>query len=856
MGRNVKLLFLIFLIIYFSSKLPDINISNDFIEFFKSYFKEGNNITGEIEFNLRFYIFLFQSYLDYIKIPNKDLIEAWDNNIKPFFLKKYSFEQTGIFNVNADIKFLINEIDNIIKKSKYLIMNKNIFEKKDKINKIPSNDNLKNLDLDNNPIKSYEDQDEFENELDIINIDTEEELMNNKRLNNMNDLNDLNIGSKRSESLTDLKGHSSTIASKSTALSIYDELNNKDLDLKSNYSTEIKSRVSKVKEITPNYLDEFETEGITIVHNKKKEIIQITFNLFLKKIIIGNFFDEYLFYTYNFAEQCFFFMKRDIVFKKIINCYKYYTDLKVPFIQRKKLVHFMNVLVIKLYECYTRIGFNDEVLILIKNFYNCLTNELKPIVEKSKKRSSKIQDFFFSGINAIKTGVDNINKNIKENFENKIKNIKDNEEQNEKKTTENTLNVKENLNILLTKRKQMKEEEKSKQIINIEKAEVIKDENKEKNKPKEKMIPEEEVLNECEKIISLFKTEMPKDEVLQEIEQDLYIYNLKIKNQNNKKNNDNHSRNYVRRLTKSNTEKVLSTPFIKEEKHKEIHINKPYFSCLNYEIKDIGEELIYISQKALIPLKRKELYNCAFNKKSKLITSPNVQNSIDKFNKLIFFIIEDILSYDFPKDRAEVIEKWAYIGDYCKKRKDYNDIFAIDSAFKSYIIVGLKLTWDMVKSKTKKIIKSLDEFCSFQANYRNVRESMKLLNKNEYYIPYLGLLLRDLTFIEEKPKYIINGNFINFEKINETQKIMDDFFRFKKIKDKKNINLIEDLNFFENLENQKEDYLEILAGKLEPIFTLYKNPKKAKRLTIMDKKYFKSHFGKGILISSKRQSHI
>ena len=851
MGRNVKLLFIIFLIIYFSSKLTDVNISNDFVEFFKSYFKEGN-ITGEIEFNLRFYIFLFQSYLDYIKTPNKDLIDAWDNNIKPFFLKKYSFEQTGIFNVNADIKFLINEIDNIIKKSKYIAMNKNIFEKKDKINKIPSNDNLKNLDLDNNPIKLDEEQDEFENDLDIINIDTEEELMNNKRLNNMNDLsNTFN----RADSLSDLKCHSSTIASKSTAISIYDELNNKDLDIKSNYSTEIKSRTSKVKEITPNYLDEFETEGVTIVH-KKKEIIQISFNLLLKKIVIGNFFDDYLFYTYNFAEQCFFFMKRDIVFKKIINCYKYYTDLKVPFIQRKKLIHFMNVLVIKLYECYTRVGFNDEVLIIIKNFYNSLTNELKSIIEKSKRRSSKIQDFFFSGINAIKSGVDNINKNIKENFENKIHNNKDNEEQNEKKKSESTLNLRENLNALLSKRKQMKEEEKPKQIINIEKPEVIKDENKEKIQPKENMIPEEEVLIECEKIISLFKTEMPKDEILQQMEQDLYIYNLRIKNQNNKKNNDNHSRNFVRRLTKSNTERVLSTPLIKEEKSKEIHIKKPYFSCLHYEIKDIGEELIYISQKALIPLKRKELYNGTFNKKSKLITSPNVQNSIDKFNKLIFFIIEDILSYDFPKDRAEVIEKWAYIGDYCKKRKDYNDTFAINSAFKSFIIVGLKLTWNMVRSKAKKIIKNLEEFCSFQGNYRNVRENMKLLNKNEYYIPYLGLLLRDLTFIEEKPKYIVNGNFINFEKINETQNIMDDFFRFKKIKDKKNINLNEDLKFFENLENQKENYLEILAGKLEPIFTLYKNPKKAKRLTIMDKKYFKSHFGKGVLSGSMRQSHI
>ena len=66
-----------------------------------------------------------------------------------------------------------------------------------------------------------------------------------------------------------------------------------------------------------------------------------------------------------------------------------------------------------------------------------------------------------------------MNCQLLENFENKINNNKDNEEQNEKKKSESTLNLRENLNALLSKRKQMKEEEKPKQIINIEKPEVI-----------------------------------------------------------------------------------------------------------------------------------------------------------------------------------------------------------------------------------------------------------------------------------------------------------------------------------------------------------------------------------------------
>ena len=173
--------------------------------------------------------------------------------------------------------------------------------------------------------------------------------------------------------------------------------------------------------------------------------------------------------------------------------------------------------------------------------------------------------------------------------------------------------------------------------------------------------------------------------------------------------------------------------------------------------------------------------------------------NINKFNNLTFFIIEDILSYDLPKTRADVIDKWIKVADYCRRRKDYNDIFSINSALKHYIITNLRLTWREIGNKTMKLIKDLDNFCSFEANYKNVREDMKQLRGNDFYTPYLGLLLKDLIFYEEKYKYLDNNNLINFDKINGIQRAIDQFFHFQKTADTKVTMLPDDLNFFENL---------------------------------------------------------
>ena len=96
-------------------------------------------------------------------------------------------------------------------------------------------------------------------------IDDEEEIMNHQNNNNIINK-DITIDKsiKRCISMNNLL-HTSSITSKSTsAVTIYDELNNKSDDLKSSFSNEITTIKPRVKEMSPYFSDEFSTEGVTI----------------------------------------------------------------------------------------------------------------------------------------------------------------------------------------------------------------------------------------------------------------------------------------------------------------------------------------------------------------------------------------------------------------------------------------------------------------------------------------------------------------------------------------------------------------------------------------------------------------
>ena len=292
-----------------------------------------------------------------------------------------------------------------------------------------------------------------------------------------------------------------------------------------------------------------------------------------------------------------------------------------------------------------------------------------------------------------------------------------------------------------------------------------------------------------------------------------------------------------KRLTKSYSFFNLGSIALKSKNVSRDYLKKGYFCVTDWKTEEIGDELMRVSKSLLNKIYPRELYKAIFLKKDKEKTSPNVLECINRFNKLTSFIIEDILSYDFPKERARVYEKWVAIADYCKKSKDYNDLIAIYSALQHYVITGLNLTLKEVKSRTNTLLRQISDFCSVEGNYRNIREDMKNCDKSgEIFIPYLGMFMRDINFFEENSKYINENGCINFEKIEKINIIFQNIFKYKAVPEK--ASKIKQLKFLENLQDISEGQLEEMANKLEPEFKLDKIPKPGKRPTNIDHQYF------------------
>ena len=352
-----------------------------------------------------------------------------------------------------------------------------------------------------------------------------------------------------------------------------------------------------------------------------------------------------------------------------------------------------------------------------------------------------------------------------------------------------------------------------------------------------KVSPEEEIVTEITNIKILFSLETKRRELEQTKSKISFYKELKkivaesigkpIKDSDLNKVKSRHL--MMKSVTTSTLNKIYKLNLPK---------NEGFFNILDWDKNLIGEKLISISKNNINKIQRRELYRAIFLKKEKNITCPYVMHNIEKFNHLTFFIIQDILSYDFAKDRAKIIEKWITIAEYCKERKDYTDCVAINSALNNYIITGLNKTLKDISRDKKELMKNINKFCKYQGNYKILREDMAKLDYYDFYIPYLGMLMKDLAFFEENSKYIINDTLINFEKLENVQLAIEKFFNFKNAKDKLNPIIPEELWFFEDLEDLKETELEDLANKLEPEFTLYANKKKEKRKTNIDNLYF------------------
>ena len=243
--------------------------------------------------------------------------------------------------------------------------------------------------------------------------------------------------------------------------------------------------------------------------------------------------------------------------------------------------------------------------------------------------------------------------------------------------------------------------------------------------------------------------------------------------------------------------------------------NNPYFYIFDFTDEEIARNLTLISYKLLSNIDFNELWNSNFIKEDKYTKAPNVMKVIDRFDKLMLFIIEDVCSYDTNKARAKLITKWANIAKTCRDLHNYNDLLIINQCFNHVLIKKMVSTWKKIPKTTLELISDLNKFCTNQQCYINIRREI-VGCKHIAYIPYLGILLKEIIDLENQYKYVEKFgeyNFINCIKLQKMYFLVNKFFEFKNYTF--TFTQINELNILNQINPKTSDEIEEMITDIE-----------------------------------------
>uniref|UniRef100_A0ACB8E4L8 Ras protein-specific guanine nucleotide-releasing factor n=1 Tax=Sphaerodactylus townsendi TaxID=933632 RepID=A0ACB8E4L8_9SAUR len=193
----------------------------------------------------------------------------------------------------------------------------------------------------------------------------------------------------------------------------------------------------------------------------------------------------------------------------------------------------------------------------------------------------------------------------------------------------------------------------------------------------------------------------------------------------------------------------------------------------NHSALEIAEQLTLLDHLVFKKIPYEEFFGQGWMKFEKNERTPYIMKNTKHFNDISNLIASEILHNEDITARVSTLEKWVAVADICRCLHNYNAVLEITSAFNRSSIFRLKKTW----MKTKALIDKLQRLVSSEGRFKNLREALK--NCDPPCVPYLGMYLTDLAFIEEgTPNYTEDG-LVNFSKMRMISHIIREIRQFQ-----------------------------------------------------------------------------
>jgi son of sevenless-like protein len=158
--------------------------------------------------------------------------------------------------------------------------------------------------------------------------------------------------------------------------------------------------------------------------------------------------------------------------------------------------------------------------------------------------------------------------------------------------------------------------------------------------------------------------------------------------------------------------------------------------------------------------------------------APHVVRMILRFNAVSAWVTRCIVSEPLVKKRKTILTRMIKLAQHLRQIHNYHSLLAVVAALESASVTRLKKTWEAVDKSYLQQLQDLKALMSAEGSYKSFRAALH--SEDPPCIPYLGVYLADLTFIEDgNPDRVPSADdsgreLINFAKMRMLAKVIDE----------------------------------------------------------------------------------
>ncbi|MXQ93113.1 hypothetical protein E5288_WYG003584 [Bos mutus] len=141
----------------------------------------------------------------------------------------------------------------------------------------------------------------------------------------------------------------------------------------------------------------------------------------------------------------------------------------------------------------------------------------------------------------------------------------------------------------------------------------------------------------------------------------------------------------------------------------------------------------------------------------------NLELLLQRCSEVTHWVATEVLLCEAPGKRAQLLKKFIKIAAICKQNQDLLSFYAVVMGLDNAAVSRLRLTWEKLPGKFKNLFRKFENLTDPCRNHKSYREVISKMKPPV--IPFVPLILKDLTFLHEGSKTLVDG-LVNIEKLH------------------------------------------------------------------------------------------